>query len=115
MTSGHRHISTHWTHADHGKYPHHRWLAVKEPTFSVSFSYQAPHAKVVVVMGTFHDGAKHPMQRAVDGYWHAKLELKRGRHEYRFLVDGVPTLDPRSFGTITHFDGTKSSLLEVGY
>ncbi len=55
------------------------------------------------------------MQRAVDGYWHAKLELKRGRHEYRFLVDGVPTLDPRSFGTITHFDGTKSSLLEVGY
>ena len=55
------------------------------------------------------------MRRAIDGWWHATLELKRGRYDYRFLVDGVATLDPKSFGTISHPDGSKSSLLEVGY
>jgi hypothetical protein len=55
------------------------------------------------------------MRRAIDGYWHTALELKRGRYEYRFLVDGVNTLDPKSFGTVPHHDGGKNSLLEVGY
>jgi hypothetical protein len=58
---------------------------------------------------------RHPMRRAVDGYWHVMIELKRGRYEYHFLVDGEATLDPKSFGTVSHPDGSKSSLLEVGY
>jgi 1,4-alpha-glucan branching enzyme len=83
--------------------------------FPVTFRYHAPHAKTVSVVGTFDEGAPHPMRRAIDGYWHTALELKRGRYEYRFLVDGVPTLDPKSFGTVSHHDGGKNSLLEVGY
>jgi hypothetical protein len=55
------------------------------------------------------------MRSTHDGYWHVSLELKRGRYDYRFLVDGVPTLDPKSFGVVSHPDGSKSSLLEVGY
>jgi 1,4-alpha-glucan branching enzyme len=90
-------------------------LAVKTTSFPATFRYHAPHATAVSVTGTFHHGMRHPMRRTVDGWWHATLELKRGRYEYRFLVDGVATLDPKSFGTISYPDGTKSSLLEVGY
>ena len=90
-------------------------MAVKKSLFPVTFQYHAPNAKAVSVTGSFHHGARHPMRRAMDGYWHTTLELKRGRYDYRFLVDGVPTLDPKSFGTVSHADGSMSSLLEVGY
>jgi hypothetical protein len=55
------------------------------------------------------------MQHSFDGYWHVTLHLKRRRHQYRFLVAGVSTLDSKSFGTLSHPDGAKSNLLEVGY
>ena len=114
MTSGHEHTSPHHGRANEDGHPNLR-LAVKATTFTVLFRCQAPNAKTVTVVGTFHHGARHPMRRAVDGCWQARLDLKRGRYEYRFLVDGVATLDPKSFGTISHPDGSKSSLLEVGY
>jgi enterochelin esterase family protein len=90
-------------------------LAARKALFPVTFRYFAPQAKAVSVTGSFHHWLRHPMRRAVDGYWQLTLDLKRGRYEYRFLVDGIATLDPKSFGTISHPDGCKSSLLEVGY
>jgi 1,4-alpha-glucan branching enzyme len=115
MTSGHEHPLPPHGRANEDRHPNLLRLAVKATTFSVRFRCHAPHAKTVTVVGTFHHGARHPMRRAVDGCWHATLELKRGRYEYRFLVDGVATLDPQSFGMVSHPDGSKSSLLEVGY
>ncbi len=88
---------------------------VKVTTIPVTLRLLAPQAKSVSVVGSFDDGKPHPMKQSIDGYWHVNLDLKRGRYEYHYLVDGVPTLDPKSFGVVPHPDGTKRSLLEVGY
>ena len=88
---------------------------VKVSLLSVTLRLHAPHAKSVAAVGSFDPGKPHAMRSTHDGYWHVSLELKRGRYDYRFLVEGVPTLDPKSFGVVSHPDGSKSSLLEVGY
>jgi 1,4-alpha-glucan branching enzyme len=98
-----------------GPRPHLVRRAVKVSTFPATLRCHAPDAATVSITGSFDNGQSHPMRRAMDGYWHITLHLKRGRYEYRFLVDGVPTLDPKSFGVVSHPDGTRSSLLEVGY
>jgi len=97
----------------HAKHPDRR--DVKSSTFSMTLRYNAPHAKTVSIVGSFDGDRPYPMRRAIDGWWYITLHLKRGRYEYRFLVDGVPALDPKSFGTVSDPDGNKSSLLEVGY
>ena len=38
------------------------------------------------------------MARQPDGRWMASLELTHGYHEYLFLVDGKPVLDPNATG-----------------
>jgi len=83
--------------------------------FPVTFRLHAAHAQRVAVVGNFGNGQPCSMQRTGDGYWHVTVELKRGRYEYRFLVDDAPMLDPKSRGAITAADGQKNSLLEVGF
>jgi 1,4-alpha-glucan branching enzyme len=38
------------------------------------------------------------MQRRDDGWWFIQVMLIHGHHQYRFLVDGKPVLDPRAAG-----------------
>ena len=38
------------------------------------------------------------MARQPDGQWMVSLELTHGFHEYLFLVDGKPVLDPNATG-----------------
>ena len=38
------------------------------------------------------------MRQSADGWWHLQVELPPGHHQYRFLVDGTPTLDPHAMG-----------------
>jgi hypothetical protein len=115
MEPQHTHDSPGSARGAHGGHLHHPRRPVKVSTFPATLRIHAPHAKTVSVAGSFDDGKPHLMRRVIDGYWHITLELKRGRYEYRFLVDGVPTVDPKSFGTVSNPDGNKSSLLEVGY
>jgi len=88
---------------------------LKITVYPAVFRCHAPQANLVAVVGNFYDGQPQPMQPTGDGYWHVTLELKRGRYEYRFLVENVPILDPKSRGSILGADGTKYSLLEVGF
>jgi hypothetical protein len=55
----------------------------------------------------------HPMHKDLSG-WHLTLELSRGRYVYCFMVDGVPTLDPTSRGTVRDDHGAYS-IREVGH
>jgi hypothetical protein len=58
----------------------------------------------------------HPVNffcHAPNGRWLASLELPRGHHRYLFLVDGEPTLDPHSYGTVRSENNEKFSLLAV--
>ena len=54
------------------------------------FSFNAPDALSVQLVGDFTQWQEHPinLQKDVDGIWRATVKLPPGAHHYRFLVDG---------------------------
>jgi 1,4-alpha-glucan branching enzyme len=57
----------------------------------VEFCHHAPGAAAVFVAGTFNEWAPDatPLHAQVqDGRWTGTIPLPRGRHEYKFVVDG---------------------------
>jgi len=79
----------------------------------VNFYCAAPHAKVVELAGDFNHWHPFPMTRWLDGWWLAKVELHHGHHQYRFLVDGQPVLDPHATGIVRDEQGEPASLVAV--
>ena len=83
------------------------------------FSCTAPAAGVVTVAGTFNnwDPLATPLTRRADGTWAVDLNLRPGRYEYKFVVDGqwccepgceeprhgCPMCVPNPFGTTNRF------------
>ena len=82
----------------------------------VNFTYPAPNASHVSLIGDFNDWHPNatPMKRQPDGYWTVQVSLGPGHHHYQFLVDGKPMLDPRAQGTARNENDEKVSLIAVG-
>lgn len=80
---------------------------------SISFLCAAPQARSVELEGDFNNWMPSPMVRSVDGWWVAQVELCRGLHLYRFLLDGRPMLDLSAHGIACNEEGEKVSLIEV--
>ena len=53
------------------------------------------------------------MSRTSDGRWIASLELHQGHHQYLFLVDGKPVLDPNANGIVRNDRDERVSLIAV--
>lgn len=69
------------------------------PDRQVLFRIYAPNAKAVSLMGTDMPqmGPGVPMTKSEDGVWEAFIgPVSPGAYRYLFLVDGVPTVDPRN-------------------
>lgn len=64
----------------------------------INFYCCAPDAKLVHFAGDFNQWKPLEMLRRPDGWWCLQVELPHGHHQYRFLVDGRPTLDPHAMG-----------------
>jgi 1,4-alpha-glucan branching enzyme len=79
----------------------------------VSFFCAAPHATTVELIGDFNDWQPLTMARSVDGWWIAQVELCHGHHQYQFLVDGQPMLDPHATGTVRNERDERVSLVAV--
>jgi len=81
----------------------------------VNFTCVAPQAKAVSVIGDFNNWEPNanPMQRQPDGGWMAKINLHHGHHQYLFLVDGAPALDPRGSGIARNAKNERVSLIAV--
>ena len=79
----------------------------------VNFYCTAPGAKSVGLAGDFNHWHPIPMRQRVDGWWFIQVELPRGHHQYHFLVDGQPTLDPLATGTARDDNNQPVSLLAV--
>ena len=81
----------------------------------VNFYCVAPGAKAVYLVGDFNDWQiwTTPMQRQPDGSWTARVELHHGHHQYVFLVDGDPMLDPHAYGIARNERGERVSLVAV--
>jgi 1,4-alpha-glucan branching enzyme len=63
---------------------------------SIPFTFPAPTAREVSLAGDFNkwDPKAMPMRKGADGVWHLNVTLTPGRHEYRFVADGVWQDDP---------------------
>ena len=82
----------------------------------VVLTLRAPEARVVQVAGTFngwHPEA-NPLARTAAGEWSARLRLRSGQYEYRFVADGVWTDDPQATQTTSNPHGGLNSVLTVG-
>ena len=87
------------------------WL--KKP---VTFVLVARPGDVVTVAGSFNNW--NPQQyklheELTPGFFSITLPLSRGRHEYKFVVNGAWTADPRCSTPVANGLGSYNSLLQV--
>jgi 1,4-alpha-glucan branching enzyme len=75
----------------------------------------SPGADRVCVAGTFNEWApdRTALTREPDGTWSIEMPLGPGRHEYRFVVDGCWTDDPRAEQYVSNAFGGVNSVLEI--
>jgi 1,4-alpha-glucan branching enzyme len=82
----------------------------------VNFYCHARHgAKSVRLVADFNDWdiTSLPMQRQPDGCWYIQVPLTHGHHQYVFLVDGEPELDPDAAGIVRVDTFGKASVIAV--
>lgn len=89
--------------------------SAKDTAKPINFYCDAPKAQAVHLAGDFNrwDPTTHPMERRVDGWWFLQVPLTHGHHQYRFLVDGKPMLDPRATGVARNEWDEEVSLVAV--
>lgn len=89
--------------------------SAKNMSKPVNFVCVAPSAKAVSLAGEFNgwNVETHPMRRQPDGAWLLQVALHHGHHQYRFIVDGKPVLDPRAHGVARDRQGEHVSLIAV--
>lgn len=93
----------------------------KDAVRSVAFSLRAPEAKSAVLAGSFNDWSadKLPMQKDATGTWSASVELRPGRYEYKFVVDGewcakaAGASESESGDCVPNAFGTENRVVEV--
>lgn len=92
-----------------------RAAAPPSTTRPVIFRLFAPLAKSVYLAGTFNDWNPHNYQlkTAAHGEWSLQLQLRPGRYEYRFLVDGRWQPDPLAPQRVSYRFAGESSVLVV--
>ena len=75
-----------------------------------------PGANGVFIAGSFNDWhpSAIPLQPQGGGRWAVDLMLKRGRYEYRFIVDGQWMDDPLSPAYVSNPFGGLNGVLAVG-
>jgi 1,4-alpha-glucan branching enzyme len=84
-------------------------------TKSAEFKLYAPQAKGVSVAGNFNNWSTKKLSAKKDprGNWTVNVNLKPGRYEYKFFVDGSWLTDPRNGMTVTNSFGSQNSIMEV--
>jgi 1,4-alpha-glucan branching enzyme len=91
-----------------------RFPALEEKEIELTFC--APTAKVVQLAGGFNGWRPeaNPLEHKGSGEWAARLMLRSGQYEYRFLVDGVWADDPHATQRTSNTHGGVNSVLSVG-
>ncbi|MFA5093148.1 MAG: glycogen-binding domain-containing protein [Candidatus Omnitrophota bacterium] len=90
-------------------------MPAKSATKLTAFEYYAPHAKEVVVSGSFNkwNTKKALAKKDSKGSWKVKVALKPGRYEYKFIVDGNWVNDPRCTNCVANTLGTHNCVIDV--
>ncbi|MEA3489852.1 MAG: AAA family ATPase [Candidatus Omnitrophota bacterium] len=80
------------------------------------FSFHAPEAGAVYVLGDFNEWKKTESNRLLkleNGDWSTHCNLKRGTYRYKFLVDDKWISDPENPETGMNVFGTTDSVLKI--
>jgi 1,4-alpha-glucan branching enzyme len=81
----------------------------------IEFRLFAPQAKRVSLAGNFNDWNTRQLSARKDpsGNWSVKINLKPGRYEYKFFVDGSWLSDPACSNSAMNSFGTENSVVEI--
>ena len=81
----------------------------------VTFSYEDPNARDVVLMGDFNnwDPKKHPMKNDGQGIWTKSVILAPGIYKYKFIADGEWKTDPRNNNKCFNHYGTYNNIISL--
>ena len=81
----------------------------------VQFAFEAPNAKSVTLAGSFNNwnATATQLKKGKGKIWKKDLSLKPGRYEYKFVVDGNWTADPKNNNRAWSSLGTENSVIEV--
>ncbi|OGX41069.1 MAG: hypothetical protein A2984_03370 [Omnitrophica WOR_2 bacterium RIFCSPLOWO2_01_FULL_41_12] len=87
-------------------------ITLSRPT---AFRFYAPQAKNVSIAGNFNNWNTKALTAKKDskGNWTVKANLKPGRYEYKFFVDGSWLNDPRCTSFATNTFGTQNSVVDI--
>ena len=90
-----------------------RFPALEEQEIILTFL--APEAREVKVSGNFNGWRPEatPLKNTGAGEWAVRLRLRSGQYEYRFVVDGRWTEDPRAAQHVANPYGEFNSVLLV--
>lgn len=79
------------------------------------FKFYAPQARKVCLAGTFNnwDVTSLAAKKDSKGTWSIKINLKPGRYEYKFVVDGSWLNDPRCTSCVDNSFGSCNCIVEV--
>jgi len=89
--------------------------AKTKATVEHTFSFDAPSALSVMVVGDFTDWQRAPisMHKRPDEVWSVTVPLEPGEHHYRFLVDGEWRDDPESTVRVPNPYGSKNATVQI--
>jgi hypothetical protein len=90
-----------------------RFPALEEQ--EIILTLYAPEAREVKVAGNFNGWrpAATPLKNTGAGEWIVRLRLRSGQYEYRFVVDGRWSEDPRASQRVANPYGSFNSVLMV--
>ena len=84
-------------------------------TVRVGFNLFEPTAKRVALCSDFNGWSSETtaMNRVGEGRWSVTVDLKPGRYQYKFLVDGEWRPDPEARENLVNQFGTLNSVIEI--
>jgi 1,4-alpha-glucan branching enzyme len=84
---------------------------------STEFSLQASDVNEVYLAGDFNnwqpDAKEYRMRKFKGDIWRKMVQLKPGRYEYQFVVDGQWWCDPKNENRVTNEFCTQNCVIEV--
>lgn len=82
---------------------------------AIEFTVIAPEAREVFLVGDFNgwQAEGFQMRKFKDGICRKKVQLKPGRYEYLFIVDGDWWTDPQNDARCTNPFGMENSIIHI--
>jgi 1,4-alpha-glucan branching enzyme len=90
-------------------------IAIPVTSGRIALEFVKPEAKKVFVAGSFNQWKPEatPLTSKGNGKWVGDVEVKPGRHEYLFVVDGQWIPDPKAPESVQNPFGGRNSVFVV--